>query len=205
MSSYLCAWRSFNLREKEKKTSSNTDLMLHIWTHITNDAIRPYIQLYVLIHCSPLDDIFIFFFFIFTPIAQCIFFSFVWKVLLMVLLLCIFFWFIGFLLFDISLIWYSESSFVLFIIIYLSHTFIIWWSNSKLESKLDSATSGGNGGIWSLNSYPLHVRIINRRDASLNLNLYFVFHFNFLLVKRVFFKYINESIFMESERNLNEF
>lgn len=52
---------------------------------------------------------------------------------------------------------------------YLSHTFIMWWSSSKLESKFDRAISGGNGGIWSLNSNPLHVRIINRRDASLKL------------------------------------
>lgn len=52
---------------------------------------------------------------------------------------------------------------------YLSHTFIMWWSSNKLESKFDRAISGGNGGIWSLNSKPLHVRIINRRDASLKL------------------------------------
>lgn len=45
----------------------------------------------------------------------------------------------------------------------------MWWSSSKLESKFDRAISGGNGGIWSLNSKPLHVRIINRRDASLKL------------------------------------
>lgn len=55
---------------------------------------------------------------------------------------------------------------------YLSHTFIMWWSSSKLGSKFERAISGGNGGIWSLNSKPLHVRIINRRDASLKLIYY---------------------------------
>lgn len=67
---------------------------------------------------------------------------------------------------------------------YLSHIFIMWWSSSKLESKFDNATSGGNGGIWSLNSKPLHVRIMNRRDASLKLvSIRDIEHFTFVIVR----------------------
>lgn len=70
--------------------------------------------------------------------------------------------------------------------IYLSHTFIMWWSSSKLESKFDRAISGGNGGIWSLNSKPpLHVRIINRRDASLKL-IYFIHQIGIFFVRSLF-------------------